>query len=71
MSTRVKQTGPLPAFDTDAPLADHVKQSAWMYLDDMKGNVSEQGMIDALVIQYGITIEKAEQVYNEWKKVTA
>lgn len=71
MNARVKQTGPLPAFDTDAPLADHVLQSAWMYLDDMRGSVSKQNMIDNVAIQYGITIEKAEQVYNEWKKVTA
>lgn len=62
-------TGPLPAFDTDAPLADHVKQSAWIYLDDMKGSTTKQNMIDSIMIQYGMTQERAEGVYREWQKV--
>lgn len=62
-------TGPLPHFDTAAPLTDNVKQSAWMYLDDMRGSVSKDTMIDNLVIQYAVTPEQAEGVYREWLKV--
>lgn len=58
-----------PAWDIDMPLAPHVLQSAWIYLDDMKGNVTKQNMIDNVAIQYGITCEQAEDVYREWLKV--
>jgi hypothetical protein len=68
MSAR-KSTGPLPAFETDAPLEQHTLQSAWIYLDDMRGNVSPQNMIDNVAIQYGITPEQARDVYEEWLKV--
>jgi hypothetical protein len=62
-------TGPLPDFETNAPLSAHTLKSAWMYLDDMRGNVSPQNMIDNVAIQYGITPERARDVYEEWLKV--
>lgn len=71
------QTGPLTGTVqianasemTQPPLSEHTLQSAWMYLDDMRGNVSKQNMIDNVAIQYGITPEQAEGVYNEWRKM--
>ena len=73
MTPRLTQTGPLPHTDeianADAPLSPHVLQSAWMYLDDMKGSVSRQNMIDNVAIQYGLTPDQAEGVVKKWEKM--
>lgn len=75
-ATKVKHgTGPLPAFDTDAPLAQRMtdaeknKRDAFLLLDNMNDyGMSKSGLIDELTFNFGYTPDEAKNIYAEWYK---
>jgi hypothetical protein len=67
-----KPTGPLPDFETDAPMTNAQKNltMAFQMLDIQNDyGRSRDGMIEELVFNFDLSPDQAADVYRAWLKV--